>query len=394
MLSLLRNQTFGLSKLAISASNGIDQLYSHTSLSSLLKPAELDINQARGRKRALKATMTRQQKLDRRLKREAKEAARKQYSFMERIQIRRMKTLLSPSQQFPGRLVREDEANLPEFPLTNIFIREQVRTQFYSIADALQIHRTMQQPSCYNSVNAPIKLRLELNMTTEKTTKMVSNSDHIIPVPHSFHQNEKRSILAFVADTKLQELAMESGAEIALGPDMIKKIIKGQFRIDDYDFCVAHVDMGSTILPLRGILKTRLPTKLNGGYGENLPEMIEKFKKGVKLNIKGDPVFPSWGLCDPIVGRLDMSDQEIENNIQTILEAVCKNRNPALGPFINRALMMVSPGEEHVALDVQKYLPVPTEEELEKIANKKNKKGANKKAAKENVEEDVEAVAV
>lgn len=46
-----------------------------------------------GRKRALKQTITRQQKLERRLKREEREAARKQYSFMERINIRRMKNL-------------------------------------------------------------------------------------------------------------------------------------------------------------------------------------------------------------------------------------------------------------------------------------------------------------
>lgn len=36
------------------------------------------------------------------------------------------------------------------------------------------------------------------------------------------------------------------------------------FRIDDYDFCVAHTDMASTILPLRGILKSRFPNKING----------------------------------------------------------------------------------------------------------------------------------
>lgn len=46
-----------------------------------------------GRKRALKQTITRQQKLERRMKREEKEAARKQYTFMERINIRRMKNL-------------------------------------------------------------------------------------------------------------------------------------------------------------------------------------------------------------------------------------------------------------------------------------------------------------
>lgn len=95
---------------------------------------------------------------------------------------------------------------------------------------------------------------------------MVSATSEIVPIPYPFKINEKRTILAFAASPQLQELAVESGAEIAFGPDIVKKIIKGQFRIDDYDFCVSHTDMGSSILPLRGVLKTRFPTRINGLY--------------------------------------------------------------------------------------------------------------------------------
>ncbi|CAB3406591.1 unnamed protein product [Caenorhabditis bovis] len=341
---------------------------------TVLRPTSAEIMQIRGRKRALKQTMTRQQKLERRIKREEKEAARKQYSFMERINIRRMKNLLSPSQQFPGRFAAEDEANLPEKPTLDVFIKNHFKTQFYSVGEALEMHRELQQPSIYNNPNAPVRMRLELNMTTERQTKMVQSSDEIVPVPFPFKHNEKRTILAFVNDPKLQELALESGAEMSLGQDMIKKIIKGQFRTEDYDFCVAHIDMASFILPLRGILKTRFPTRANGGLGENLPELIEKFKNGVKLNIKSDPVYPNWGLSDCVVGRLSMPNEEIEANIGTVIAAACSHRNPALGPFVNRALLMTIPGDEHYAIDVSKWLPVPSEEEIEKIEKRKNKK--------------------
>lgn len=340
----------------------------------MLRPAAADIVQIRGRKRALKQTITRQQKLERRMKREEKEAARKQYSFMEKINIRRMKNLLSPSQQFPGRLNIDGEVNLPEKPTLDVFIKSHFKTQYYTVAEALDMHRELQSPSIYNNPNAPIRLRLELNMTTERQTKMITGSDEIVPVPFPFNHNEKRTILAFANDLKLQELAVESGAEMALGQDTIKKIIKGQFRTDDYDFCVSHSDMGSSILPLRGILKTRFPTRANGGLGENLPELIEKFKNGVKLNIKGDPVYPIWGLSDCVVGRLSMSNEQIEANIATVVSAACAHRNPALGSFINRALLMTVPGEENYAIDVKPWLPVPTEEEIEKIEKRKNKK--------------------
>ncbi|CAJ0569775.1 unnamed protein product, partial [Mesorhabditis spiculigera] len=138
------------------------------------------------------------------------------------------------------------------------------------------MHRELQCPEIYNRPNAPIKLRIELNMSTEKSTKMISNHDEIVPVPFPFKHQEKRTILAFVNDLKLQEAAVESGAELSVGQDVV-----------------------------------------NGGLGDDLPAIIDRFRNGVKLSIKGDP-------------------------------ALCVHRSPALGPFINRCLMMTIPGEAHL----------------------------------------------
>ncbi|CAJ0589160.1 unnamed protein product [Cylicocyclus nassatus] len=99
------------------------------------------------------------------------------------------------------------------------------------------------------------------------------------------------------------------------------------------------------------------------GLGEDLTDLVHKFKSGVKLSIKGDPVYPFWGLCDAVVGKfstgrvslilqLDMADSEVEANIAAVIKAACAHRNPALGPFINRALLMTIPGEEHYALNI------------------------------------------
>lgn len=38
--------------------------------------------------------------------------------------------------------------------------------------------------------------------------------------------------------------------------------------------------------------------------GDNVAEIIEKFRNGVKVSIVGDPVYPMWGLCQPIVGMV------------------------------------------------------------------------------------------
>jgi hypothetical protein len=38
--------------------------------------------------------------------------------------------------------------------------------------------------------------------------------------------------------------------------------------------------------------------------GDNLAEIIETFRNGVKVSIVGDPVYPIWGLCEPNVGKV------------------------------------------------------------------------------------------
>ncbi|KAI6176133.1 hypothetical protein M3Y97_00765400 [Aphelenchoides bicaudatus] len=146
-----------------------------------------EICQIRGRKRGLKKPLSRQERILRRQKREEKEAARKQYSFMERINIRRMKSLLSPSQSGPGRYDAESEVELPERPSCDVFIRSELFIDRNNV------------PEIYNNPNAPVKLRIELNMTTDKATKMISASDEIVPVPFPFKHTEKRTILAFAA---------------------------------------------------------------------------------------------------------------------------------------------------------------------------------------------------
>ncbi|VDO44134.1 unnamed protein product, partial [Brugia timori] len=120
----------------------------------------------------------------------------------------------------------------------------------------------------------------------------------------------------------------------------------------------------------------------SGGLGDDFQEIIGKFKNGIKLSIRGDPIMPVWGLCDTVIGRLAMNDDELKANIAAVIEALCKHRNPALGPFINRALIMVIPGDAHFALDVNPFLPIPTEQEIEKIGKRMKKKKKGLESAK------------
>lgn len=62
-----------------------------------------------------------------------------------------------------------------------------------------------------------------------------------------------------------------------------------------------------------------------------------------------------------------MKDEEVEENLKAVISAICAHRNAALGPFVNRCLLTLIPSKTFVPVDVSQYLPVATEEQIEKV---------------------------
>lgn len=62
-----------------------------------------------------------------------------------------------------------------------------------------------------------------------------------------------------------------------------------------------------------------------------------------------------------------MTDEQLEENIATIMNSICQHRNPALGPFINRVTLTLIPSKHYISIDVDKYVLKPTEEQLEDV---------------------------
>ncbi|CAK5062333.1 unnamed protein product [Meloidogyne enterolobii] len=240
-------------------------------LPSLLSPLNLNLEFIRGRKRGRRKP-SKAERLARLQRKEKKDAEK-----LEESQKRRLEELKKTkfAAMWPPRYDAEVEKDLPE-----------------------EFHRNLQSPSIYGKVDAPIKLRMELNMTTEKATKLIGASRQLVAIPFPFKHQEKRAIIAFAPNKELQDEALMAGAELALGPDSIKKILKGQFLIEDYDFCVAHEGMAKEILPLRGVLKSRFPNRINGGIGSDLPAILEKFLSGSNLVVKPNAAYAEWGLAD------------------------------------------------------------------------------------------------
>lgn len=62
-------------------------------------------------------------------------------------------------------------------PFTDVYFRDQVKTQFEPLRKALETYRMLVlNPIISNRKNALLKLRCELNMTAEKTVGLSASS--------------------------------------------------------------------------------------------------------------------------------------------------------------------------------------------------------------------------
>jgi len=182
-------------------------------------------------------------------------------------------------------------------------------------------------------------------------------------------------ILAFAKDIKQQTEASDAGAEIVGGPELVKKIIKGVLRIDDVDYVACHADMLQDVGPLRGLLKTRFPSIKTGNVSLDVAALVRYFQFGIKAMIVADKRYPEYGVCMCNVGRLDWTDESLENNINALIKEISDLR-PArgkLGQFVHRAVLMAPPEPDYFTIDHMLYVPPVVEEPV--VEDKKKKKG-------------------
>ncbi|CDW53429.1 Ribosomal L1 domain containing protein [Trichuris trichiura] len=267
---------------------------------------------------------------------------------------------LSIALRHPARF--EPNPELLAEPFDDVWYEPSYLPRVYTVAEAVRLHRQLQHPTMLNNSSAFVRLRLDLNMQLERKVLYAS----LIAMPYPFAHGQKRTILAFAKDPNAQILASEAGAEITGGVELVKKILKGTIRIDDVDYSVCHLDMGTELNPLRGIMKKKFPSRKMGAIGTDIAALVKHFISGIAFELKQDELNPTWGVSESVIGKLDMSVEYLEANLKTYIERVFALRDPPKSTFIDRAVMTVIPGAEYYVINLKPFLPeIPKEEEEE-----------------------------
>lgn len=186
-------------------------------------------------------------------------------------------------------LKKDIKKNVSDEKKTETKIKPQLvdKTQMYDLNEAIELLKKICKTKFVSS------LELHIN-TTEKGIK-------------------QNTVLPFGTGKKIK---------IAVVDDkVLENIEKG---VIDFDILIAHPSFMPKLAKLAKILgpKGLMPNPKNGTVTPDTDKAIASFSKG-QVQIKTEADFP---LIHQLVGKINMETKELLANIQTVIEAVKKNR--------------------------------------------------------------------
>lgn len=244
----------------------------------------------------------------------------------------------------------------------DVWIAKYYRWRLYNFAEAVECHRETHHPTVFNRPDAKLEVLVELDMRTAKPNKYVEKFTRTAMIPHGFDHGENRAILVFCKSPTEKEAAINAGATLVGGLEIIKDIEKGRITLPDFNFVLAHPDIFQEMLGIRGLLKRRFPNPKLGTVAADLGALVTKFRNGITYTALRDEKELDYGWIDVAIGTLDMDTSFLEENFKEFFNDVLSQAPEKMDtPFITRVLLKSPPSVERLKLDLSPYLPKDAE---------------------------------
>ncbi|XP_037975532.2 50S ribosomal protein L1 [Plutella xylostella] len=238
----------------------------------------------------------------------------------------------------------------------DVFPMRYYRWPVYSAEDAVQAHQETHHPTMFNVPDALVFARVELNMEAVKKNRYLESFTKLTLLPHGFSRDEERTILAFCKGQDLISQAAEAGATTVGGTELVKKIQEGELKLPDYDYIIAHPNILTDLVPIRGLMKRRFPNLRAGTLDADVPGLVKKLAKGVQFKVTGDEQQKDFGSVDVPVGRLNMEAKDVAENIGALLKDIQSSRPKRDGLYITRCYILSPPSSELLKIDPFVYV--------------------------------------
>lgn len=177
----------------------------------------------------------------------------------------------------------------------------------YPLSEALALTKKTATTKFVGNIEVHVRLGIDPKKTDESLRATVT-------LPHG--TGKVKRIAAFVSSGKEKE-AMEAGAAIAGGEELIKKIKETEKL--DFDIAIAEPAMMAKLASVAKILgpKGLMPNPKSGTVAVDIGKTVKEFATG-KAEFKND----ESGNVHMILGKTNFSDQQILENFKSFLDAL------------------------------------------------------------------------
>lgn len=212
--------------------------------------------------------------------------------------------------------------------------------EFYNIPEAIKLLKET------NAVkfDSTAEIHFNLNIDPKKPEQALRGT---IALPHG--SGKKLKIAAIVTDDKVK-IAKEAGAVTAGLENLIEELGKGKI---EYDVIVATPDVMKNLGKVAKILgqKGLMPNPKSGTITDDIEKTIKELSAG-RVEYRND----KEGNLHTIFGKLSFKEEELENNLKTVLKTV-RGAKPSTvkGTFI-QSITITSTMAPGIRLDVNETL--------------------------------------
>lgn len=197
----------------------------------------------------------------------------------------------------------------------------------YKLAEALELVKKTSSAKFDASVEVHLRLGIDPKQTDQNLRTAVT-------LPHG--TGKKKIIAAFVTSVREKE-ALDAGADIVGGEEMIKELKKTE-KIN-FDVAVAEPAMMKNLAAVAKILGTKgkMPSPKTGTVSIDVAKAIKEIAGG-KIEVKNDET----GNLHQIIGKVSFDTPKLEENFKTLMATIKSNKPKGAKQDYIRAIYICS----------------------------------------------------
>src|SRR5215207_8008060 len=207
--------------------------------------------------------------------------------------------------------------------------RQLVPDRAHTIEDAVPLMQKVK----FAKFDETVEIALRLGVDPKHADQMVRGT---VVLPHGLGKSKK--VLA-IAGAEKQKDALEAGADVVGGEELVDKIQGGWM---DFDAVVATPDMMRAVGKLGKVLGPRglMPNPKTGTVTPNIAQAVREIKAG-KVEFRVDKT----GIVHAPVGKLSFAAQSLIENAHALVDSVMKAKPPAAkGKYLKSVTMSSTMG--------------------------------------------------